>query len=1425
MGLIGHEIIQSRVWVDPTNPPPPSLNYKYTFPVTVFDAVRRDMMDDNSETLTQVIDTISQEIKGKQDIIPAKPANYLMTYAGVAGAVGSIKISKEIPWDEENQSNNRIPTEKAVGDLIRKLGVDPNNPESGARIIWTNIIGRPTIYNSLGNDDNGVITQKAITEHFAIIEDKVNNNTTNISDNTNNLDILKLMLSDHISNNNAHSITIDQIGAISTEAFEHHITSENPHNITPDMIGLGNVNNTSDINKPISLATQEALDLINSLITKLDGDIEELNFVTDIKYNFDSSTLDLVYRNGTIISIYIPMGKSITSIEYDSDNKKLISINNDGTENKIDISELFIRYLGSVDSIISIVIEGDQVTGNQIIKASINPKSITDYQIADDAIITRTIKDQAITDDKIKDYTITNTKYANRSISGEKVEKYTLKNDNFADRSVDGRTLFSSENDDHVLATIKAGSDPIWVKVTGNMIADDSINTNNIADKSITNEKIAINAIGTHNINDYSITSEKIANNSITSDKIADDSITSETLAPDLTFKGNPKLINTPDINSNSDEIVNSKWVRSFIKDELIVEESNIAKRAVTGRQLFSSPVKNKILAVLKADQDPEWTTINNGMMGIDSVSTNNIIDNSIIGNKIADNSIESRHLSIHTIQPKHISESAITSKKIYTSHEANRVLAALSEDGHPTYSQVTNPMIAPNAIGTNQIMDNSITLSKIQSSNDGQKVMTVGLSGSIPVWSKVMPEMIADRAIDGSKLFTSEYDNVILSITRADTNPAWTKVTGNMIADNTIISKNMADHSIDSRHLSPQAVDSDAIKENAIQSKHIEVGAIKPELIETYHLPGRILAVTGEPYSAPMWSQVNSLMVEDEAITKEKLFRSNYPYRVLGTTQPHVPPEYIMITHHFIVDGTIIPQKLQRDFTLLGTPELTVQPPSDANDMRLANTKWVRETIIQMSKYILKGYLGNSSQFTIEPLSSDDINNSINFIYADNTPSIPDETSNVYDIKFNNNSVITQIPNRDIRIMNDNAFSENPPSIPDSTDFDTISNSKYQIHSITNASVGDKVDNAFSENPSDIPDYDSSSNNTNTGNNTSTPSWWPTYNFNMNDIPDHSIDGSKLFTHTRAPRVLGITSPNDNVEFILIEESLIANGAVTTDKIQRSIHLLGSPSIEIRPTPDASEANGTGTLIPDCQWVLDRIIDGINGVSLNGSGATAGINLSIGSVTSEHIQNRSIIGDKIFTSAHANRLLGVSEANSSPKYLQAVNEMIADKAIDGRTLFSSSIPEKVLAVHDADSDPEWTQITPNMVSDNAIEQRHIADKSVGENQIDNNAITARTLSNEPLINETQLMDNTVSEYKIKNNAVTTSKLEDESVTNDKIKDNSITGDKLISDIILPEDTSIQSSSNYEQRIIRNIIISPNIPKGGHNGDIWFKFA
>ena len=58
-----------------------------------------------------------------------------------------------------------------------------------------------------------------------------------------------------------------EVGAVTTALNNHTARVDNPHQVTKSQVGLGNVDNTSDLNKPISSATQTALTNLNTSLT------------------------------------------------------------------------------------------------------------------------------------------------------------------------------------------------------------------------------------------------------------------------------------------------------------------------------------------------------------------------------------------------------------------------------------------------------------------------------------------------------------------------------------------------------------------------------------------------------------------------------------------------------------------------------------------------------------------------------------------------------------------------------------------------------------------------------------------------------------------------------------------------------------------------------------------------------------------------------------------------------------------------------------------------------------------------------------------------------------------------------------------------------------------------------------------------------
>ena len=103
------------------------------------------------------------------------------------------------------------------------------------------------------------------------------------------------------------------------DSHNRHITDyNNPHNVTKFQVGLGNVDNTSDVNKPISDAQQREFNRINqSLSNNTDNVNSALLDVANIKSTVNSLSQEYEYTNGrldTIDSSITNINSNITSI-------------------------------------------------------------------------------------------------------------------------------------------------------------------------------------------------------------------------------------------------------------------------------------------------------------------------------------------------------------------------------------------------------------------------------------------------------------------------------------------------------------------------------------------------------------------------------------------------------------------------------------------------------------------------------------------------------------------------------------------------------------------------------------------------------------------------------------------------------------------------------------------------------------------------------------------------------------------------------------------------------------------------------------------------------------------------------------------------------------------------------------------------------
>lgn len=158
-------------------------------------------------------------------------------------------------------------------------------------------------------------------------------------------------------------ITSD-IDAVQTNLETHINNKSNPHEVSKDQVGLGNVDNTSDANKPISNATQTAL---NGKFSATEGNNlkQIVNNMPDyvitegnLRHNSDNISLNLIQQNlknpddaGSISLKFNPVTDSTAGIILPSDKSKIDKIitNGDGTKYLADNGQYKTVQGGSAD--------------------------------------------------------------------------------------------------------------------------------------------------------------------------------------------------------------------------------------------------------------------------------------------------------------------------------------------------------------------------------------------------------------------------------------------------------------------------------------------------------------------------------------------------------------------------------------------------------------------------------------------------------------------------------------------------------------------------------------------------------------------------------------------------------------------------------------------------------------------------------------------------------------------------------------------------------------------------------------------------------------------------------------------------------------------------------------------------------------------
>ena len=197
-----------------------------------------------------------------------------------------IEISASLALGETSSTAYPGDKGKETTDKVNTHVADLNNPHKVDKAQ----VGLGNVDNTSDKDKPvSDATQQLINE----VKESINSGNTTITDN----------LTKHIEDyNNPHKVTKDQVGlgnvdntsdkdkplsdaakeainevktlitSSGTDLSNHIKDYTNPHRVTAEQVGLGNVNNTSDLDKPISNATQKELDKLDAKIDKINTD-------------------------------------------------------------------------------------------------------------------------------------------------------------------------------------------------------------------------------------------------------------------------------------------------------------------------------------------------------------------------------------------------------------------------------------------------------------------------------------------------------------------------------------------------------------------------------------------------------------------------------------------------------------------------------------------------------------------------------------------------------------------------------------------------------------------------------------------------------------------------------------------------------------------------------------------------------------------------------------------------------------------------------------------------------------------------------------------------------------------------------------------------------------------------------------------------
>ncbi|GEM_PF-757004 len=449
-------------------------------------------------------------------------------------------------------------------------------------------------------------------------------------------------------------------------------------------VGLGNVDNTTDLNKPISTATSAALALKEDVSNKSTSTtLGNSNSLYPTQNAVKSYVDNQITTNATPDATTLSKGK----VQLAGDLGGAAA-----TPSVLKINGATLGTTTAADG--NILIADGTKWESQTLSGDVN---ITKAGVA-------TIQTNAVTTSKITDSNVTASKLtagggtAGRVAVADATGAVTY--GNIPSGSVNGANLTSTD-----------------INVTGGTGATLTAASLAIADNAITNVKMADNAIGTAELQSNAVTAIKIADANVTTSKIADANVTSGKLTAGVGTAGRVAVANAAGV----------------------VTYGNIPSGSVNGANLTSTDITvtgGTGATLTTATLAIADNAITNAKMADNAIGTAELQNNAVTTSKITDANVTAAKLTAGagtvgrvavvtditgTVTYGNVPSGSVTGKDLTSTDivVTNGTGATLTSASLAIADNaITNAKMADNAIGTVELTDDAVTTPKIADAN-----------------------------------------------------------------------------------------------------------------------------------------------------------------------------------------------------------------------------------------------------------------------------------------------------------------------------------------------------------------------------------------------------------------------------------------------------------------------------------------------------------------------------------------------------------------------------------------------------------------------------------------------------------------------------------------------------------------------------------